>query len=62
MAIVEQNSFNPGVYASYTPKVSYAHNMNVFSSLLLLSLVVIAGLIVYTIVEQKIAKQTHFGT
>lgn len=47
MAIIEQSTFNTGLYKSFTPSVTREHNSNLFSGLLIAVITVTVCLIVY---------------
>ena len=56
---MENTGFNQGQYSSFTPKVTQEHNGNVLGSLLLTALVVTAGVMVYTLVNQKLNEKRN---
>jgi hypothetical protein len=47
MAIIEQSTFNPNSYHSFTPKVTREHNNDVLSGLLIASIAVAISILVY---------------
>ena len=53
MAVIEQSSFDGRAFDSFTPEETKEHNRSALARVLLVSLVIIAGMIVYTIVERN---------
>lgn len=58
---MENTGFNQGQYSGFTPEITREHNGNVLGTLLITGLVVTAGLMIYTLVNQKMNEDKKSG-